>query len=419
MPFRIPPITIHLRFSAAALAEITPWPNSEFSTLRAADRVPVLGPKVKVLVVDTGVAIGHEDLPGNILCRDFTRSQYAHEDKLGHGSHVLGSICATGLNAKGVNSPAWRHVEPLVGKALGDEGFGDDLWIEQALRWGLDNGCQLANLSLGSDAPSPRLRNVIRECNSHGMVVVCAAGNDGSGVDYPAKYPEAVAVSAFGRIAPGNYQIANFSNYGPEVSCTGPGVQILSTYLMESGGYGVLSGTSMATPFVVALLALWRAAHPNDEWNANAVRELIKNHSIDFGEPGFDVRFGNGMLDPGKISPSTPGPPPTGPQPPIVLPPKPELPPMRGKLIEYLIGLISNPEVLDAIKKLILDLISGWIAQEYKSAPSMAAAAAHDRDGSIFQDLKEETKKSAMYALAMAYGMPEDQTMQTNEGVQA
>jgi subtilisin family serine protease len=105
-------------------------------------------------------------------------------------------------------------------------------------------------MSLGTADDSPVLREAVYEASRAGLIMVAASGNSGGVVDYPAAYPEVLAVTAIDR----NLEVATFSGTGSEVDYTDPGVEVYST--TNRNGYAIYSGTSMATPHVAGVLAL-------------------------------------------------------------------------------------------------------------------------------------------------------------------
>jgi len=140
-------------------------------------------------------------------------------------------------------------------------------------------GCDLLNLSLGSTKRSEITEDAVQDAFERGTLCICAAGNDGGPINYPAAYQACVAVSAIGLAGWGpavslsatrlpdkhefhgqdNYYLANFSSYGVGLACAAPGVGIISTVPDPSGRtapYAVMDGTSMASPAACGALAV-------------------------------------------------------------------------------------------------------------------------------------------------------------------
>ena len=110
------------------------------------------------------------------------------------------------------------------------------------------------------------------------MILVCAAGNNGGSVIYPAAYDSTIAVAATGFYN----KRASFSSFGPAIDIAAPGIHILSTY--KDGGYATGDGTSMATPHVAGTLAL----NPNAD---------IYTTADDIPPVGADDYTGSGLID--------------------------------------------------------------------------------------------------------------------------
>lgn len=248
-------------------------------------------------VIDTGVSKTHVDageLTGMVAeAADFTGSRNGQWDYNGHGSHVNGTICAKSFGI------AKECAKLLSAKALGDSGSGSDRSIANAIAWCVNRGAMILNLSLGSNVPSPMINGILREVSQQGVICVCAAGNSGGPVENPAKEPYVLAVTAIDE----NMRLCSFSSRGDEADVTAPGGMILS--LARGGAYQVLSGTSMASPWVAAFLACKRALDISRGVqpikNVDQAIDWLTSSSTDLGAPGRDWMFGVGMPDPSKL----------------------------------------------------------------------------------------------------------------------
>ncbi len=268
------------------------------------------GKGVKVAVIDTGAMVSHPDLKSRIAkCQDFTNLRYPVvngkcEDKNGHGTHVAGIIVADGgIDGLGIYGMAPAAVLYAL-KACSPNGtcYADD--VAAAIKNATDDEVNIINLSLGSDRPSSLIDEAVDYAVSNGVLVVAAAGNDGpypESIDYPAAKSSVVAVGAFDA----NFKITDWSSRGinsqtipliveeKDIELAAPGVGIESTW--NNGGYAVLSGTSMASPFVAGLAAkLW----PNfalEASPAQAVREFLHKSALDIDKPGEDDASGFGF----------------------------------------------------------------------------------------------------------------------------
>lgn len=268
-------------------------------------------------LVDTGVSKTHVDsgqLKGQVIhAADFTNSQYGPYDANGHGSHTSGIMVAKDFGI------ASKCAKVVSAKCLGDDGSGTDQQIAAGVDWCVHQGATIINLSLGSDSSSPIINAACQRAIDKGCWVVFAAGNSSGPVEYPAH--DFGGISALTR----ERTLATFSCYGAEVYAAAPGVQITS--LSRGGGYAVLSGTSMAAPWVTAVLACKRAydvqrgktpPRTKAEWVS-----WLASDSDDLGTPGRDAQFGVGVLNASKFA-ELPLPPPVVTP---VSPPTPSIPP--------------------------------------------------------------------------------------------
>jgi hypothetical protein len=216
---------------------------------------------VVVAVLDT-VVRNHPDLAGKLIRGpDFSDDVDPCGDGIDvdHGTHVAGIIGARTGNAAGIAGLGW-NTEILSVGVLDPRGCGSTISIVRGLRYAVAHHARVINMSLGGHDPSDAVEDAIRDAQRAGVVVVAAAGNDGSTTpQYPAAYSGVLSVAATDR----NGRIASFSNRGSWVQIAAPGQGILSTGAIEGvGTYSTLDGTSFSAPQVSASAALLMAANP-------------------------------------------------------------------------------------------------------------------------------------------------------------
>ncbi|MCM2268420.1 MAG: S8 family peptidase [Elusimicrobiales bacterium] len=270
-----------------ALKEI-PWGVKRVNAAAAWDYTA--GEGVKVAVIDTGIDYNHPDLAAVFKggYNAVTPGATAMDDQ-GHGTHVSGTVAAL-KDLKGVVGVAPK-VDLYVVKVLDKNGSGQYSWIVDGIEWAIKNNIKVINMSLGGRTGTDALAQVMKKAKEAGVTVVCAAGNDSGPVNYPAKYPEAIAVSA----SDSSDKLASFSSKGAEIVVIAPGVSVYST--KKGGGYTSMSGTSMASPHVAGLaaLAVGAGAKTPDE-----VREALKRAATPL--PGLKpTDQGAGMVDAFKL----------------------------------------------------------------------------------------------------------------------
>ena len=250
---------------------------------------------VRVAVIDTGVDPYHPELQGRVrweLGYNFNDSNGNSTDLSGHGTHVAGILAATGNNGIGIAGVAW-DAEILPIKIMDDKG-GTDFAALAGIKYAVEMGAKVLNLSFSrpSDSSNPLFDMAIDYARKKGAVVVVAAGNNRGKVGLPANSPGAIAVSATEQWGSGE-RLASFSNSGPEISLSAPGADILST--IPNRSYKVMSGTSMAAPFVSGAAALLWAAHP--DWTVAQIEQALLGACVDLGPRGRDSQFGYGRID--------------------------------------------------------------------------------------------------------------------------
>ncbi|MFJ5716363.1 S8 family peptidase [Neobacillus sp. NPDC093127] len=220
------------------------------------------GKGITIAILDTGCESSHPDLKDRIIGgRNFTKDdrsdQTNYRDYNGHGTHVAGTMAATANNLGVVGVAPEANL--LIVKVLDKHGSGQYEWIINGIYYAIEQQVDIISMSLGGPADVLELHEAIKKAVASGILVVCAAGNEGDGRDstdelsYPAAYNEVISVGATGL----GRQISDFSNSNEEVDLVAPGENILSTFL--NGKYAKLSGTSMATPHVSGALALIKA----------------------------------------------------------------------------------------------------------------------------------------------------------------
>jgi len=246
------------------------------------------GSGVKVAIVDTGVERTHPDLIANLKGgANFVATAKSYNDDNGHGTHVAGIIAAAN-NSTGVVGVA-PQANIYAVKVLNKSGTGYISDIISGIQWSVNNNMDIINMSLGSNYPSVAFESAINAASDAGVIIVAAAGNDGSAVDYPAAYEKTIAVSATDS---GN-NLASFSSRGDQVDVAAPGVSIYSTY--KGGTYATMSGTSMATPHVSGIIALM--LQRDSGMTLDEIRQQFDTGCVDLGPDGRDPYFGCGLVD--------------------------------------------------------------------------------------------------------------------------
>jgi subtilisin len=287
---------------------------------------PQRGAGIRVGVADTGVGphpcLSHAQDIGAFIDGDTLPTAGADVDS--HGSHVCGTIGARPLNAgqfagiaPGVTLISARVFPPNSGANQGDIVNAIDALSRT-------HQADLINLSLGAPQASQIEQDALRDALQRGTLCICAAANSAGPVEWPAAFPETVAVSALGLLGWGpagtlaagrvpedaakfgveNLYLANFSCFGPEITCGAPGVGIISTVPARFSlvaPYASMDGTSMASPSACGALAALLAVNadyralPRDETRAQMARMLIQQHCRDIG---LQAEFqGKGVAD--------------------------------------------------------------------------------------------------------------------------
>lgn len=273
--------------------------------------------QITVAVLDTGMA-KHPDLADSLLAfRDFVnRKNYAYDDN-GHGTHVCGILCGSGKASNGRYMGIAPNVKLVVGKILDKNGDGNSDNMIKAIDWVQENQkkfqIRILNVSVGvgklmNEEKEKVLRKKLEELWKAGILVVCAAGNNGpslNSLSYIGKSPYLVTVGCHD----GEYykdkkdRCAFYSARGDRLATgkkpdiVAPGTNIISCNaecVITRKGYGNAyrskSGTSMATPIISGALALLLMKHPTFD-NETAKRKLLYS-ATDLYEPWYQQGWG-------------------------------------------------------------------------------------------------------------------------------
>ncbi|WP_229067745.1 type VII secretion-associated serine protease mycosin [Actinoplanes sp. DH11] len=257
------------------------------------------GAGVTVAVIDSGVDAHHPDLEGQVLPGlDLVEDGDGERDPVGHGTTVAALIAGRSDDAAGVVGIAPKSkILPI--RVLDEENRYDDaLIVAKGLRWAVDHGARVVNLSLGGGGSSATLAAAIDYAFAKDVVVIACTGNasassssDNAGVWYPAREPGVVAVAGMER---DGTTLWSGSITGRETVLAAP-----ATHLVGARGpddYWRVQGTSFAAPMVAGVAALIRSRWP-DMPAGEVVNRLIRT-ADDRGAPGRDNQFGFGLVNP-------------------------------------------------------------------------------------------------------------------------
>ncbi len=253
------------------------------------------GAGVRVGVLDSGVYphtdFGDNLLPGYNLLKNSTDTT----DTYGHGTRVAGLIAAAAndVGAKGA-APA-ASIVPL--KAFETNETTLDI-VANGIAKAVALDCDILNMSFGFADYSDMLATVVSSAQKAGLLLVAAAGNDGTNtVSYPAAYAGVIGVGAVDH----ENAWASYSQYGAHVDVVAPGCCIGSTDLNDAfvpiSDYdkGASYGTSFSAPLVSGILALGKAAQPT--YSADMLTDALFGTAKNLGGREWNTKFGYGLVD--------------------------------------------------------------------------------------------------------------------------
>lgn len=287
-------------------------------------------PDVIIAIVDSGVNLNHEDLKDKILLPeskisdlvdyqgfprlgwrytpigDYQHRDFEPDDDNGHGSHCAGIAAAVSNNNLGVSGvcqggkilPVRVMFSVRDNWARYETGIGFDTDIMPGIKFAVDEGAHVINLSLGGSNGNA-YQSVLQYARDNNVCVVAATGNENTSypptASYPAADPNALAVGA---VDPALNR-ASFSNYGQGYApfVMAPGVDIRSTY--KNNGYADLNGTSMATPFVAGLagLIVSLGLRNGKQLSVDDIYTIIRETATPLGTGKGDRFYGEGLIN--------------------------------------------------------------------------------------------------------------------------
>lgn len=239
------------------------------------------GKGVKVAILDTGFDFNHPGFKSrSIQSKSFVEGQGV-QDGHGHGTHCTGTACGSKNPEDSKRYGVAHEADIYIGKVLGNDGGGVDGSILAGIDWAIKQGCDIISMSLGGPVALDVLSSdssvyelVARRALEKNILIIAAAGNNSrrrykppfvNPVNRPANARSILAVGAIDS----DFQVGWFSNGGLNISAShkggavdiaGPGVNVYSSWPVEKGKYMSLNGTSMATPHIAGIAALYAEA---------------------------------------------------------------------------------------------------------------------------------------------------------------
>jgi len=256
------------------------------------------GQDVVVAVIDTGCDINHKDIVDNILPgKNFIDTDKDPIDKNGHGTHVCGTIAAANNDSGIVGVAPKAKIIPV--KGLKDDGSGSLESIVNSILWAADMGVDFITMSLGSPRSATALEDAVSYAHSKGVVVFCAAGNSGPGVDimYPARYKNTISIGAIDE----KLERTSFTCSGDDLDFLAPGHNILGC--VPGNNYAIMSGTSMSNPFAVGCAALYCSYNKRlgNKLSQEDYISIFKKNAISLTNPEYSGKKkyeGYGIINP-------------------------------------------------------------------------------------------------------------------------
>ena len=245
---------------------------------------------VVIAILDTGIDSDHTDKPAHILKGyDFIDNDNSPQDEHGHGTFISGVIAANSNNSLGI-AGVCQNCSIMPIRVMDKDGLGTYKDLVKGIKYAVDNGADIINMSLGSYRYSQSLLDAVNYAHQKGALLIAPSGNGGgNSLMYPAKYPNVIGVGATDSsdaIWPG-------SNFGDSLDISAPGANVYSLGLKSS--YKYQSGTSIAAAHVAGVAGLLLSQNP--ALSNNEIAQAIYQNAVDLGEVGRDKYYGNGRLN--------------------------------------------------------------------------------------------------------------------------
>ncbi len=280
-------------------------------------------------IIDSGTKLDHPEFTGRIWINyseipnngidddnngyiddvkgwDFANSDNNPTDDHGHGTNVAGIIGANGNNSIGYAGVDW-NCKLMTLKGLNNNNSGYYSWWADAIYYGVDNGANVINMSLGGSSTSTTLQNAVNYAlNNNVVVVVCMMNTNSNTVYYPAGFTGVIAVGSTNsndtRSNPFFWSSTSGSNYGSHISVVAPGNCIYGLDYQSNTQYGSYwGGTSQAAPHVSGLASLLLAQNPSR--TPAQIKSIIETTAedqvgtISEDTPGWDQYYGHGRIN--------------------------------------------------------------------------------------------------------------------------
>lgn len=257
----------------------------------------ITGQNVRVAVLDTGFYDDHDDISfaGGYSIFDESHSKGADpwtNDHDGHGTHVASIIGANqNTRAQGIAPNVDLYGVKIYHSDGGNRTNAGSLI--SGIQWAMDNDMDIITISSGFARSEELIHEKIKEAYNQGILIVAASGNISDSkkiIDYPAAYPEVIAVS---NITRDGFR-ADDSIIADENEFAAPGQDILGLGIDSPSSFATSSGTSQATPHVAAVAALLMQKYPDE--SASQIRARMQSKARDLGESGRDDVYGYGLV---------------------------------------------------------------------------------------------------------------------------